>query len=216
MERNLAVLLNRLPEERRAYSALSQGRETASRERFMKELSGSGLRFWYGHIPEWRDASDVDLVIVSDTERQCLILELKSFIAPAEPREIMDRSEEIRRGIGQVRDRMDKARDLPGSLHAVLGIDDSYRLSWAVASDTSVGASYVQDPDVPVVNTRHLSTKLRRNPELAECCRWLASREYLPVDGVHYKEIETEATIGRWTLEWYGIKAFTEDYVTVV
>jgi len=216
MERNLAVLLNRFPEERRAYSALSQGRETRSRERLITELSTLRFRFWSGQVPEWMAASDVDLVIVSDAEKQCLILQLKSFIAPAEPREIMDRSEEIQRGIGQVRDRMDRARDLPGPLHTVLGIDSSYGLSWAVASDSSVGASYVQDPGVPVVNTRHLSAKLRRDPELARCCRWLEGREYLPVEGLHYKEIETEAMIGRWTLEWYGIKAFTDDYMTVV
>jgi hypothetical protein len=216
MERNFAVLLNRLPEERRAYSALSQGRETALRERLIKDLSGLGFRFWYGQIPQWSPASDIDLAIISDTEKECLILELKSFIAPAEPREIMDRSEEIRRGIGQIRDRIDKAVGLSMPLHTILGIDDSYRLTWAVASETSVGACYVQSSDVPVVNTRHLTSKLRRNPELTMCSRWLENREYLPVEGVHYKEIEMESTIGKWTLEWYGIEGITDHYVEVV
>lgn len=217
MERNLAVLLNRLPEERRVYSAFSQGRETASRERLIKELSGLRLRFWRGLIPQWGAASEVDLVIVSDTEKQCLILELKSFIAPAEPREIIERSEEIRHGTEQIRDRIDKARDLPGPLRTALGIDDSYRLTWAVASETSVGAVYVQSPDVPVVNTRHLVTKLTRNPDLIECCRWLENRAYLPIEGVHYKSMETDATIGKWTLGGgYRIYCLTEDYVTVV
>lgn len=216
MERNLAVLLNRLPEERRAYSALSQERETAMRERLIKELSNSRVRFWNGKIREWGAASDIDLAIISDKEKQCLILELKSFIAPAEPREIMDRSDEIAHGIRQIRDRMDRERSLPGPLNRLLGIDASYRIAWAVASETSVGASYVQGPDVPVVNLRHLIAKLHRSPHLTQCCLWLQTQEHLPVEGVHYKEIQTEATIGRWTLEWYGTQALTEDYISVV
>jgi hypothetical protein len=44
----------------------------------------------------------------------------------------------------------------------------------------------------------------------------LENREYLPVEGVHYKEIEMESTIGKWTLEWYGIEGITDHYVEVV
>lgn len=216
MERNLSVLLNRLPAERRAYAALSQGREARLRDRLIRELSGLGLRFWNGQISQWRGASDIDLAVISDSERQCLMLELKSFIAPAEPREIMDRSEEIRRGIQQVRDRMTMARDLPRPLHSVLGIDQSCRLAWAVSSENSIGAAYVQHPDVPVVNTGHLIAKLKRCRALPECCRWLESRGYLPVEGVHYKAADVEAKVGNWTLEWYSIEGLQDDYVASV
>jgi hypothetical protein len=213
MERNLSVLLNRLPEERRAYAALSQGREGASREGLIDSLSGMQFRFWYGQVPQWGGASDIDLAIVSDVERHCLILELKSFIAPAEAREIMDRSEEIRRGVVQVRDRMEMTRVLPQPLRMLLGVDERYGVTWAVASETSIGAAYVQSPDVPVINTAHLSAKLRQDPSLAACCRWLENRGYLPTEGVHYQAVGVEARIGKWTLEWYGIRGLIEDYV---
>jgi hypothetical protein len=138
---------------------------------------------------------------------------LKSFIAPAEAREIMDRSEEIRRGIEQVRDRVKMAQALPEPLRLILGVDDGYTFTWAVASETSIGAVYVQAPDVPVVNTRHLRARLRRDPSLAACCRWLENRDYLPTEGVHYEAVEVAPRVGRWTLDWYGIRALVEDYL---
>lgn len=172
-----------------------------------------GFRFWYGHIPHWGGASQIDLVIISDVEQQCLILELKSFIAPAEPREILDRSSEIRIGIEQIQKRVKMARVHPSSLQTVLNVDDRYRLTWAVASDTSIGASYVQSSDVPVIKTSHLVAKLRQNPTLATCCDWLENRDYLPEEGVHYQEVELEVMAGGWTLEWYGIKILVDAYV---
>lgn len=210
MERNPSVLINRLPELRTAYAALSGEKESASRERIANGLSGLGFRFWYGQVKEWGAASDVDFVVISDREQECLILELKSFIAPAEPREIRDRSEEIREGIEQVRRRMTMAESLRAPLLSVLAIDAHYHLGWAVASDSSIGAGYVQDPDVPVINTRHLISKLHRSSGLSSCRSWLENREYLPTRGVDYKERELEVRIGDWILEWYGIEPLVD------
>ncbi len=213
MERNLSVLLNRLPEERGAYAALSQEKERRSRIRICNGLDGKGFRFWHGRVPEWGAASDIDLAIISDGERQCLLLELKSFIAPAEPREICERSEEIRRGIEQIRNRIEQARILPKPLQSVLGIDSEYQLTWAVASENSIGAGYVQSPEVPVVNIRHLLRRLQRNPDLVTCSSWITKRDYLPTKGLHYKEIAVEAKLGRWILEWFGLTDFADGFI---
>jgi hypothetical protein len=213
MERNLSVLLNRFPEERGTYTTLSQEKEVTSRKRLTEGFSGMGFRFWHGQVKEWGGASDVDFAIISDVEKRCLILELKSFIAPAEPREIRDRSSEIGDGIEQIRRRMQMAEILSAPFYALMRIDDHYKLSWAVASESSIGACYVQSPDVPVINTRHLIAKLRQNPSLATCCCWLEGREYLPTAGLHYKEVETETNIGKWILEWYGIKDLVDEYI---
>jgi hypothetical protein len=212
MERNLSVLLNRLPEERSAYAALSRKKEASSRKRLMEGLSAKGFRFWHGQVPEWGGASDIDFAIISDTEHQCLILELKSFIGPAEPREIYERSEEISRGIEQIRRRVENARILPEPLLKLMGTTDHYQLTWAVASESSIGATYVQVPDVPVVNIRHLLARLRIS-NLAGCCYWLTNREFLPTEGVDYKEIEIEAKVGKWALEWYGLTDLVDDFV---
>jgi hypothetical protein len=215
MERNLTVLLNRLPEERAAYAALTQEKETKLRKHLMESLSDLGFRFWYGRVPEWGAGSDIDFVVISDVEQECLILELKSFIAPAEAREVRDRSEEIRRGIEQLRIRKELARIFPGPLRALIGVGDQYRLNWAVASETSVGANYVQSPDVPVINARHLISKLCRDRSLTKSCFWLDERRYLPIEGVHYREVEVESKIGKFILEWYGITDLIDNYAQV-
>jgi hypothetical protein len=213
MERNLSVLLNRLPDEKAAYSALSQTKETALRQRLIQELSCFGFRFWHGQINEWGVASEIDLAVISDDERRCLVLELKAFIGPAEPRELCERSEEIQRGINQIRDRMRMAITVPAPLRARLDVNETYRFSWAVASETSIGAPYVQSPEVPVINTRHLVSRFRRDPMLAACCLWLETRAYLPIEGVHYQTVPMERSVGNWTLEWYGIRPLTDEYI---
>ncbi len=213
MERNLAVLQNRLPDGRVAYTALSQDKERLSRENIIEALTPMGFRFWHGNVPLWGGASQIDLVIVSDAEQQCLILELKSFIAPADPREVRDRSSDIRVGIEQIQARVRMAHNDPSSLRTILGINDRYLLTWAVASDTSIGAGYVQSTDVPVVKTSHLIAKCFQNPLLANCCHWLENRDYLPKEGVHYRKVELERVAGGWTLEWHGIECLVDDYV---
>jgi hypothetical protein len=213
MERNLTALLNRLPEERRIYSAPSRERETRLRSRLTADISSLPLRFWHGRVPEWGAAADVDLAIISDSEQRCLLLELKSFISPAEPREVIDRSKEIQRGIEQIRARKTRALSARAPLDLKLGTNAAYQLSWAVVSQNSVGAAHVQSADVPVLNARHLAAKLVRCGRLSTCCDWLDSREYLPVEGVHYRIVEASETIAGWTLNWYRVLGLKDDYV---
>jgi hypothetical protein len=213
LERNLAVLLNRLPEEKALYATLSKDREALSRQRVTRVLDGLGYRYWFGELSEWGAAAEIDLVIVSDAERRCLALEMKAFIGPADPREVHERSLEIERGIEQAILRRSRARDLPGPLRRALGIDDTYDVTWAVASETSIGAPYVQSDDMPVVQTRHVLDKLTAEHHLAPVCEWLNKSEHLPVEGTHYAAVDFTARVGEWSLPWYGIRGLVADYV---
>ncbi len=213
LERNLAVLLNRLAEEKALYATLSKDREALSRQRVTRVLGGLGYRYWFGELSEWGAAAEIDLVIVSDAERRCLALEMKAFIGPADPREVHERSLEIERGIEQAILRRSKARDMPGPLRRALGIDDTYDVTWAVASETSIGAPYVQSDDMPVVQTRHVLDKLRAEHHLAPVCEWLNKSEHLPVEGTHYAAVDFTARVGEWSLPWYGIRGLVADYV---
>jgi len=212
MERNFSVLLNRLPEEQKAYSALSQERESLSRQRIAKKLAGMPIRIWHGEISEWGSAREVDIAIISDEQRACLILELKSFIAPAEAREIRERSEEIAKGIRQVRSRREKIMQNPEPLFQSARISCTFQIYCAVASESSIGANYVQVDDVAVTNTSHLLTKLQNVGDLRTVFGWMDRKEYLPVEGIHYKKVETQDTIGPWTIEWYALKDLVEDF----
>ncbi len=136
IERNFSVLLNRLPDERGRYTALSIAKEHAMRSRLEAELSGPKFRFWSGRITPWATASEVDLVIICDDERRALVLELKAFTAPADPREVCERSEEIEKGIKQIRTRKAAFAAAPEPFFDSLGIDGTYTLSWAVVSES--------------------------------------------------------------------------------
>ena len=98
MERNFAVLMNRIPEERKIYNGLSGEREEISRKRIVSALSSLPIRHWHGNVPGWNQAREIDLAIIEESSKCCLILELKSFVAPDEIREIWDRSKEIKKG----------------------------------------------------------------------------------------------------------------------
>lgn len=212
-ERNFIVLANRIPERRDLYSKISQQKEERLRIRIRDAMAEFGLRSWHGIIHSRQDDLDIDLAVVSDAEKRCLILELKSFIAPAEPREIRDRSEEIRRGIAQIHERKLLAKMEPDVLRRSLQIDASYTLTWAVVSETSIGAFWVQDDSVAVVNAGHLIQKLRTVRQLAAVSEWLEEREYLPAGGRDYEVIDHAVTVGKWTMDWYGIKGLSGFYV---
>lgn len=49
----------------------------------------------------WGGAAQIDLVIVSDDEHRALALEMEALVAPADPREVHERSLEIRRDIAR-------------------------------------------------------------------------------------------------------------------
>ena len=83
-ERNLTALLNKLPSEKKIYRKLVSEKENLMKESFTTALSDKDFRFVSENV---KNLSDVDLAIVNDSEKACLLLELKWFIAPTVARE---------------------------------------------------------------------------------------------------------------------------------
>lgn len=212
LERNLLVLLNRIPEGKTAYSHLSMGREKLMRESLRCELADMGLRFWSGNIPGWEAASDVDLAIIDDRQACCLILELKAFIEPADPREVRDKAEAIEKGVEQVERRREAMCANREALNHGLKIDDTFAVYFAVASESSVGCGMARVGNVSVVRNLHLIERIRSEGNLSRVCEWLSARGFLPIPGRDYEDLPYPVTIENWTLEWYQIKPLTEHY----
>jgi hypothetical protein len=210
-ERNLIVLLNKLAGEREAYTRLSQDREDLTRDRIEEAVKAEGLRCWSGAIPGRPDLGDVDVVIIDDENRCCLLLETKSFVAPAEIREVMDRSKEVARGVARTKERRDHVCSGAHDLLATLRVDSTYTMEWAVASETSIGATYVQDPEVAVIRVEHLLRRIA-SKGLPHVIGWLARREYLPAEGEHYEAVDFVAEVAGWHLPWYGIRPLVGEY----
>ena len=212
LERNLLVLLNRLPHGREAYSHHSKNQEALMRESFRRDLADTGLRFWSGNVPGWGGASDLDLAIIDDGCRCCLLLELKSFLAPADPLEVYNKARALEKGVQQVDRRRDALCEHRESLNGILSIDSTFVVYLAIASESSAGCGMVRLGETAVVRRSHLIERIKSECNLRRVCAWLSARDYLPIAGRDYEEVPYPVTVGPWTLEWYQIKTLTENY----
>jgi hypothetical protein len=203
-ERNLAVLLNRIPDEKKRYSRLTNQKEVEMRTRLCHRL-GSHFNVWHGSI----DGHEVDLAVIDPTDQSLLLLELKWFIEPAETRELKDRSEELSKGINQCKKLLQLApsafNKLPGAPFRTVGA--------AVVSANWSGFGNIQDGEVPILTEEHVVRKLQVSSSLTEVIQWLGSRSYLPIKGRDFAAIERPSKVGRWTLEWYRIQRLRDDFM---
>lgn len=200
-ERNLCVLLNQVPADRKLYSQLVHQKENEARKQVEEEISNRGLRLVHGEV----DGTDVDLAVIDDSAKICLCIEIKWFIEPAEVREILDRSKELAKGVRQAKRIAASFASSNRRLRDLLKITNEYRFFTAVGSSNFIGAHRVQDPLVPIIKLWHLASFIRDHG-LQEAVSWLHERRYLPKEGVDYKILPRQVASGEWHTTWYGIQ----------
>lgn len=210
MERNFTILLNKLPSEKNIYLKLVDEKEGLMREKIKNDIVLPCVRYYNGDIIKGRGLGDIDLAIINDEEKACLFLELKWFIAPSEPRELIEKSEEINRGVTQLVRLSEIITKEPQIIFNKLKIDMSYRISFAVVSENSIGLQNVQHHDIPVIQVDHFTKKINLTMSILEMIEWLTNRSYLPIEGVHYNVVDQISQIGMWSLRWYGIEPLVE------
>ena len=212
-ERNLTVLFNKLGSEQKIYSILVNEKEDLMRQDIKNRLSDKNFRLVCGKVPRTPivDLGDVDLAIISDSEKACLLLELKWFIAPAEIREIINKSKEIKKGVSQMLEFKQAFANNHKPLLTKLGIDSSYRFETVVASQNWIGYANVQSPEVPVIRADHLIEKLKVTDTLHSTMDWLKNRKYLPTEGVHFEKHDISKTVENWTVNWKTTRPLIQD-----
>ncbi|MCH7495746.1 MAG: hypothetical protein IH825_06610, partial [Candidatus Marinimicrobia bacterium] len=210
-ERNLLALLNRIPSERKIYSRLKNEKENLMRSNIQTQLSNHGYRFWSGNIPEKRGLPDVDLAIIDNVEKICLICELKWFIGPAEIREVVHRSEDITKGIEQMRKLINYYSSNRMDLLNLIGLSSDFQIYFTVISENSIGHSSVQDKMISVINSSHIIHKLHNGYSLKAITHWLKKREYLPIENIHFKMRQLPYSIGKWKTNWSGFEGLVDD-----
>ena len=201
-ERNLAVLLNRIPNEKNVYSRLTNLKEAEMRNRIARRL-GNRFRLWSGYL-DGHDVTNVDLAIVDDVDQSLLFLELKWFIDPAEVRELRDRSKELSKGVEQCKTLLALAADSRVALGRV-GSGPFRVVAAAVVSANWIGFGNIQDRDIPIINEEHIVRKLQAATTLSEVITWLQQREYLPMPGRDYAAVARPTRVADWILDWYRI-----------
>lgn len=182
-ERNLCVLLNQIPAERKVYSRLVAEKEDVARDELIGSLTDCPFDFRFGPIKD----TDIDLAIVDRATKKCLCIEIKWFIEPAEIREVMARSEEISRGVVQALKINELFENRDSRLLSLLEVDESYDLLTMVGSVNFIGRHGVQHPEVPIAKLWHVGAELRANGSLDETMKWLRARTYLPKKDIDYK-----------------------------
>jgi hypothetical protein len=202
-ERNLCVLLNQIPAERKLYSQLVEQKEHEIRTETIASLSSLGLDFRHGRLTD----TDVDLAIIDHETKTCLCIEIKWFIEPAEIREVLARSEELVKGVGQALKIARAFRENDGRLMALLGIDPSFDFLSMVGSVNFIGGHRVQDPGVPIMKLWHLVSEIKKRGRLGDVFEWLKNRSYLPRKDEDYKVQEIPIQVGQWHSRWYGISS---------
>ena len=209
-ERNFVALINRLPKDKAIYLSLVQDKEAVMRERIVDALNRPVWRYKFGRVLSGR-LPDIDLAIIDPANRCCLLLELKWFLDPAEPRELLEKSEEIRKGIAQL-SRLKKAlQQKDASLLNRLEIESDYSIGYVVISENWIGYSTAQDPEIPVVREHHVTKKLQSSENLSVTLDWLSQRKYLPQEGIHYRFVEDISQVGSWRLRWYALESLVKE-----
>ncbi len=169
----LLVLVNKLPKERAIYLSLVQEKEEIMRQPIIDGISGSNWRIWYGAIPSQSNLPDIDLAIVDPLNRAALFIELKWFLDPAEPRELLEKSKEIKKGISQLLLLKHALEEQSPSIPSRVGIDSDYSIGFVVVSANWIGYSSDQDTAMPVIHEHHLIKKLQTTDSLPEIIAWL-------------------------------------------
>jgi hypothetical protein len=201
-ERNLCVLLNQVPADRKLYAALVDDKEEHLRAETIEALQPLGFAFRYGEIGQ----TDVDLAVIDPGSKICLCIELKWFIEPAEIREVRMRSEELAKGVSQAKILNELYATKDGRLLGLLGIPGDYQFLAMVGSVNFIGRAAIQDPDVPIAKLWHVVAKIQETGSLLTTIEWLKARQYLPVKHRDYEVQEIPIQSGRWKSRWYGIK----------
>jgi hypothetical protein len=181
------------------------------RARIIEGIQNPNWHTWFGSIPGRPRLPDIDLSIIDHKEKTCLVIELKWFIDPAEPREVLEKSEEVKKGIFQLLQLKGALAGCDQALFKCLGIDSTYAIGFAVVSANWIGHATEQHPEIPVIREHHFKKKMSAVKNLSETIGWLGARRYLPIEGVHYEIVETAAVVGKWSTKWYGIKALIEE-----
>jgi hypothetical protein len=202
-ERNLIVLLNQLPAERAVYAKLVNEKETLLRESMIAKMPSCFLS-WTGRLPGRPDLPDIDLAVLDSQSKSVLLSELKWFVEPAEPREMVQRCEELEKGVLQS-NKLFEAFAADPKLLRVIGADETWTVFAAVVSANSIGLAKSQSDQIPIARAEHLSAKLSVSTSLNDVVKWLMERRYLPMEGRDFTVGIHDIDYFGWSLDWYGI-----------
>jgi hypothetical protein len=189
-ERNHCMLLNSIPEEREVYARLVDRKEALMRDEILGVCDSKRYRPFFGGVAGRKELPNIDLALIDDDRRLVLILELKWFIGPDEVREVLNRSDDLKKGISQAKLLKAAFGDGTDAVQKTLKVACDFKFECVVVSHNWIGGQTVQDDEVPIITLRHLKAALEKAESLEDVTAWLSERRYLPTEGVHFRVVE--------------------------
>lgn len=205
MERNWISLINRIAGDRPSYLRLANDKEQVMRTSIVTSMTSQEVQSFTGRFPGDKNLPDIDLALISQKDKVVLVIELKWFIAPSEVREVLEKSEEISKGINQALALSDTFASSPELFYDILGVDNTYKFHFLVLSENSIGGDWIQDKRIPVLESSHFCRKANSLNDFRSLIEWMSERRYLPIEGTHYEIVPVHSSIGEWSLNWYGL-----------
>lgn len=201
-ERNFCTLLNKIPSQREAYLNLTLNKEAVLYQELKDVLERLGYEVTRGSLT----STDIDIAIIDRKNKICACIELKWFIEPAEIRETIERSLELKKGVKQANIILSLLRAGDRQLtHDLLRIDNTYRTASFVGARNWIGYSDIQSKRTPIIKIWHFIKELIKLGSLDDALNWLESGSYLPENGKDYWVVPVDLDTGSWKSRWYGI-----------
>lgn len=204
-ERNFCTLLNKIPELRQSYLELTLEKEWVLQQEIIEALRTHPYDIKFGKLSN----TNLDIAIIDHEKKACACIELKWFIEPAEIREVIDRSAELKKGVHQAKKLKHHFERMDPALMSLLEIDENYRLVSFVGSRNWIGYHDVQDGSIPIIKIWHFIKSLKEFSDLSKTLDWLEERLYLPLCGKDYEVVLLDIEFGCWKSKWYGMKSAT-------
>lgn len=205
LERNFLALLARA--DVRAFDSASDAFELHMTEQLRSVLDRRPWKAVFNsHVPGGERAGEVDVIIIDPASRHVMILELWWAIPPGETREVLQRESTAQAKATQAVRKRDAANANLGRLllrHGPRDRDGSWTVSCALVSETFLPISPLGG--VPVLTRRTFQFALKQNDSLSDAYAWIASGEWLPIEGLHFTTEYDRTTIGDVTFVNLGV-----------
>jgi hypothetical protein len=193
--RNLLSLQTRVAKQ--AFDAVSGAFEQVTTERLEKCIDGLMPYKSNVQVPSSPKPEQVDLLLGDPQNDFILVCELRSMIAPGDPREVYDRIKDYAKKLDQAERKREAARRALAHVCSVLGVDPNrnWKLGGIVILDGAAGVPSTKPNSVPIVKNDVFSTILTRTGNLELTHAILCSPVWLPRERTDFQTEDVESKV---------------------
>jgi hypothetical protein len=211
-ERNLVALLARHYKEE--YDKTTNVLEVAQLSQLENELATAGFNATTDKkVPGRKDLPNIDLALADASTGTMLLIEAKWVIEPSETSEVIERTATQKKAVSQIAKLIAFAHDHPEQLwrtcFPTLPPPKEIQVTGCVVIRGFAGVAPLAPADPPVIPEQVLRETAKHVSTLKDLIEWIQSRKYLPVEGVHFRQIEETVKFDELSVIWGGFNTLS-------